>query len=669
MHIAANAPLRRGLAVLVALAGLVPSSSAWAQRLVWLAPERVPPAPFRVGLVAFDALGQATEPAAQVSALHAKIEEGAREGVVRTFYVVPSGTEPVELQARGGALVGQAQVQLGHPSARVQLKVVPEAPIKGQDTSASLEIAVLRGDGSPDPSAAPPVLRASVGEIRDVVPLGAGRFKATYLLPKERYPEVAIVVAFAPWPHADSNDGAFGALAVPLSSSVVLPGKTEKNASISVEIAGKVFGPAPADSQGAFQVPIVAPPGHRMGAASTTDRLGNKRTKQLDLHLPPTDQIGCVTSPTALPADGVARARILCLATDPYGKTVSGAKISAKANLGRLDGPVVRGDAYEWQYTAPLKSDADSDVIQLDYAAGGPQSKERAELRFRPLPLATTRVEVLGQPVFVGGGGDVVVKAQDREGRPVEVRPDLKAKRGELGSFERTAPGEVRARYRPPAQAGDWKDELDGSVLGEAGKTPARLRISNAGGRVEVRAEDIAGYPIEGLALELGKGRLTTGRNGVASAELPDVPDSGLQTLDVQSPERRSLSQRFWRLRTAKGVQGFPEEGPFEAASISVPIALAPATPVDLQIDLVSEPAPGGLQVRVVDVSGRAVPGRELSWTVTAGGVPVPTAGQAREQRDGSSFIAFQQKPSGSVSASVCDVASGVTAAQEAKLP
>ncbi|HEY3449862.1 MAG TPA: hypothetical protein VGK67_26145 [Myxococcales bacterium] len=669
MHIAANTRLRRGFAVLVALAGLLPAFGAQAQRLEWLAPGRVPPAPFRVGLVALDAAGQAADCGqARVSANGGKIEEGAREGAVRTFFVVPAGPEPVALEARDGALVARAQVELGHPSARVELKAVPEAPIKGKDTSAALEIAVLRGDGSPDPTAAPPVLRASVGEIREVAPLGAGRFKATYLLPKERYPEVAIVVAFAPWPHADSSDGAFGVLAVPLSSSVVLPGKTEKNATIAIEIAGKTFGPVPADAQGAFQVPIVAPPGHRFGAATTIDRLGNKRTKQLDLHLPPTDQIGCVTSPTALPADGVTRARILCLATDPYGKPVAGAKITAKASLGRLEGPVPRGEAYEWQYTAPLKSDAESDVVLIDYPAGGPQSKERAELRFRPLPLATTRVEVLGQPVFVGGATSVVVKAKDREGRPVEVRPELKAKRGELGAFERTAPGEVRARYRPPRQAGDWKDELVGAVLGEAGKAPARLRISNAGSRVQVRAEDIAGYPVEGLALELGKTRLTTGRNGIAQAELAPAPESGLEVLDVQTPERRSLSTRFWRLRTAKGLQGFPEEGPFEAAALAVPVALAPATPVDVQIEFVSEPAPGGLKASVVDVSGRVVPGRELSWTVTASGGPVPTS-PSQEQPDGSLFIPFARKASGAVSASVCDVASGVTAAQEANLP
>lgn len=668
MHIAASSRFRRAFAVLAAVAGLVLASGARGQKLTWLAPERVPPVPFRVGLVALDAAGLAAECKAQVRATGAKIEEGAQEGAVRTFFVVPSGGATVQLEARDGDTTAGATVALGHPAAKVVLKVSPESPVKGQDASAALEIVVLRGDGSPDVTAAPPVLRASVGEIRDVAPLGAGRFKATYLLPKERYPEVAIVVAFAPWPHADSSDGAFGALAVPLSSAVELPGKTEKNASISVEIAGRSFGPVSADAQGSFHVPIVAPPGHRFATATTTDRLGNKRTKQLDLHLPPTDQIGCVTSPTALPADGVTRARVLCLATDPYGRPVASAKIAAKAGLGRLEGPLARGEAYEWQYTAPLKSDAESDALQLEYPAGGPQSKERAELRFRPLPLAATRVEVQGQPVFVGSSTSVVVTAKDREGRPVEVRPELEARRGRLGAFERTAAGEVRARYRPPEKAGDWKDELSGVVLGEAGKSAARLRVSSSGDRVTVRAEDIAGYPVEGLSLELGEARLSTGRNGIASVELPPLSQAGLESLEVVTPERRSLRTRFWRVRTAKGVQGFPEEGPFEAAGVVVPVALAPATPVDLQVDLVWEPAPGGLKVSVLDVSGRVVPGRELSWAITSGGEPVATEAP-RPQADGSLLIPFARKPSGTLSASACDVESGVTAAQEGRAP
>lgn len=634
----------------------------------WLAPDRMPAAPFRVGLVATDeTAGVATASAASVSATGARLEEGAREGIVRTFFVVPSGAGPIALQAREGAAQAQARIELGHPTAKVELLATPASPVKGQDRSATLSISVLRGDGAPDEGAAPPVLKANVGEIRDVKATGPGRFTATYELPKERYPEIAIVVAFAPWPHADSSDGALGALAVPLSSAVNLPGRTEKNASISVEIAGKSFGPVPADGQGAFQVPIVAPPGHRFGAATTTDRLGNRSTKQLDLRLPPTDQIACVASPASLPADGFTRSRILCLVTDPYGKPVSGAKITAKAALGRLDGPSALGEAYEWQYTAPLRADAESDTLSLDYPAGGPQSKESLVLKFRPLPLATTRVEVLGQPVFVGGSAPVVVKAKDREGRPVAVRPELKAERGSLSMFERTGPGEVRATYQPPADPGSWTDSLVGTVLGEAGQLPARLRVSAVGERFAVRAEDVAGYPVEGLALRLGAADLKTGHDGLASTQLPELASS-LEPLEVFSPERPSVRARFWRLRTKAGPQGFPEEGPFQAATVTVPVALAPAAEVDVRIDLVASPAPGGIKASVVDVSGKPIQGRALSWTVTTGGRPVATRSGV-EQADGSTFIPFAEKVTGKVSASVCDVASGVTAAQEASLP
>src|SRR6478736_3941192 len=85
--------------------------------------------------------------------------------------------------------------------AQVALQLTPSAPVKGRDTEAVLEISTK----SDRP--APPVLRANVGSIEKIERLGPGKYRARYVLPPSRAPEVAIIVAFAPWPHPQSVDG------------------------------------------------------------------------------------------------------------------------------------------------------------------------------------------------------------------------------------------------------------------------------------------------------------------------------------------------------------------------------------------------------------------------------------------------------------------------------
>jgi hypothetical protein len=638
------------------------AATAGADGLTFLAPERVPGASFVIGLVSLDGQGLAKPTRAVVTATGATLEELTRRGPVRAFLVRPAGQVPVQLQAReADGPNAAATVEVGPPAARVELSTNPAAPVKNLDETATLEISVRRGDGRPDPDAAPPVLRSNVGAISELKPLGGGRFSAVYRLPEERYPEVAIVVAFAPWPHADATEGALGALAVPLSSAVSLPGRTEAKANVSIHIAGKIFGPVVADDKGAFELPVIVPPGHRFGTSETMDRLGNKRKKQVDLRLPPTDQLSCVANPPTLPADGVSKARVICLATDPYGAVASGARITGKARAGRLEGPRARGDAFEWEYTAPAAGD--SDELSFDYPAGGPQSKERVKLTFRPQALAQAKLEITPQPVFVGGSAQVSLRTFDRAGRPVGAQPSLSARRGVVAQFQPSAPGVLTAQFQPPSDEGDWTDVVSGTVLGLSGVVPARLRLSLSGQRLLASAQDVSGAPVPNLTLLLGEAKAKTGTDGVATFELP-TSRSALEPLVVRLADRSSLQAPAWRVRAPEGESLFPDEGPFQALAVEAAVALAPATPVDVRLEFTKS----GIQASVLNVAGKVIPGRKIAFSVTRQGRPV-TLGAPHEEADGSVQVSFAEKVSGAVSASASDVESGVTAAQEAVLP
>ncbi len=660
------------LALLLALLLALPAA-ADADRLAWLSPPRGPRAPFQVGLTLVDSSGKASLPGgARVSAQGGELAELPPQGPVRVFSLSPQNAEVSLSAACSGCEGGQAKVRIGAPANKVALKAEPAAPVKQRDTSARLEISVLREDGTPDPLAPLPVVRSNVGQIRDLHALGDGRFEATYQLPQEVYPEVAIVVAFTPWPSADSADGAFGVALVPLASAVNLPVRTEPNASFSLEIAGKTFGPMKADASGRLELPIVVPPGHRMGKSLVVDRLGNRRVKTIDLHLPPTDRIACVANPASLPGDGRARARVLCAATDPFGAPQDGARLNGSARLGKLEGPRALGSgAYEWSYLSPKTPGEAAEELRFEFPAGGPQSRESLPLSLTPLALKSAVLTVAEQPVFAGTTQPALLVTTDPDGRPAPALPALSAARGALSAFEQEGPGRLRATYTAPAQVPpDWTDIVSGTVLDPPGKVPARLEVSAVEKNLVARVTALNGRPISGEDLEIratdaALGLATkTESLGLATFALPP-PTGADKPIEILLRSRPTLSALVWRLETSQGTVTFPEQGPFEPAAVQLKVALAPATPVDVRLEVAGRT----VRCQVLDAQGRVLRGREVAVEVArADGTPV-TLGPPQPQSDGSIAFLVNGGTSGRVSVSAIDVASGVSASQEAVLP
>jgi hypothetical protein len=675
------------LSLLVAALAL-PRPARGAPELVWLAPDRVAHGLSRIGLTILSD-GRAARPdRARVSVQGASLEELPPQGVARVFALGPNGPAVVLRAEQADLAASVARVEVGPPSARVAIAASPAAPVKGRDREVALEIAVLRGDGTPDPNAPPPVLRANVGEVTGLSRIDAGRFAAHFVLPQQRYPEVAIVVAFAPWPHADSPEGALGAAVIPLSASVSLPGKTEPDVAISVEIAGKTFGPVRSDAGGRFEVPVVVPPGHRFGTSRATDRAGNSRTKAVDLHLPPTDQIACVANPASLPADGSARAKVLCVVTDPFGAPAASAAIVARARAGRLAGPrLLWSGGYEWEYVAPdavgssprtrgpLEERPSADrfgsspeELRFEYPAGGPQSSERLGLNLTGLALASVALRVEPQPVFAGGSAGALLSTRDARGRPAAARVDLRAARGALDSFAPDANGAYRASYQAPLDAGDWTDSIAGRVLPAAGAVAARIDLSASDEGLLARATALDGAPVEGLALAAGEARGTTGPDGVARFAMPAAARSGAAAIDVRALERPSLRALGWLLPTAQGSSLFPDAGPFTPLVLEVPIGLAPATPVDVRLEILGSDPPA-VRVRALDSRGQVMRDRELALELARPSGARVAHGPGQPQPDGSVLFAVTEKVSGPVLAAAIDVVSGVSASREARLP
>ncbi|MET0405670.1 MAG: hypothetical protein ABW123_24840, partial [Cystobacter sp.] len=379
----------------------------------------VPSEGFSIALVRRDASGAlASAEHVSVSASGARLLPGPARPPLRTFLVLPEeGARRVRVSAHGGNARAESEYSLGPPATQVSLALEPAAPVKGRDKEARLTVRILQPDGAPEDSGAPPVLRANVGRVEDLVREGPGTWTARYVLPDTRHPEVAVIVALSAWPHPQSIHGTYGRMLVPLSASVELPGRTEPNARLSVTLAGTTFGPVKAAPDGRFRLPIVVPPGHDTAQASAVDAAGNVRRSTMNLALPPTDGLACVLHPQRLAPDGVSQARLLCATSDAVGQPVQQARVGVTVRHGTLRGPTrAEGGLLEWRYTAPASPPESPERLVATWPERGAGSREELVLQLEQGPVARVAME-LEPLVHLGSTVGVTTRAWDAAGQ------------------------------------------------------------------------------------------------------------------------------------------------------------------------------------------------------------------------------------------------------------
>lgn len=647
-----RAPLRACTGLLLLLVA-VPARAGSSLEL--LGPEgRVAPDPFEVALMR---QGEGGGPAIQtpdVKAEGARISVGRREGKLWRFTLTPAkGAREVRLFARDGGLTASARYEIGPPTEQVALTLDPATPVKGRDREATLGIQLRTPQGAPDVEAPPPVLRANVGAIEGLERVGPGSFRARYLLPTTRYPEVAVLVAFSAWPSPASIHGATGSLVVPLSTAIDLPGHTEPGAQMSIEIAGQHFGPVVAAADGTFALPVVVPPGHRFGKGTVVDRVGNRRVEKVDLALPPTDPLSCVLTPHRIPL-GTGAARVICATTDPYGHPLDAAAVTLSAERGRLTGPERAGRGLlEWRYAAPAPvtggSQADTksafapDHLEARWQQGGPLARESFEIGFEQGPADRLSIVAEEPVVFRGGSVPIQLEVWDALGLPrPDALVDTRSTEGRIAPWTVAAPGRLRSRFLPPSRGESGTARIVVSALGPTGTDPAALRTWLEGGQVQVAVVDLAGLPVPNQPLVIdGRETRTDGRGLAAFAAAEGVHR-------VAHGQWPALRGKLWVLD--QGRKLFPSSAPVRAVEASAEVPIAPAVPVNVRI------AVQGREVRywAEDSNGKRLPGRAFDVSLSRG-----EPANASEENGTHRFEAPGSEP---VTVSVADRETGVAA-------
>lgn len=605
-----------------------------------------------MALVRRDAAGaQVPVGEASVSAEGAALKPERALPELATWLVIPSrGERFVTVRASVDGLRAEQRYELGPPATRVELSLEPAAPVKGRDKEASLTVRMLLPDGTPDDSGAPPVLRANVGRIEGLARTGPGTYRARYVLPETRYPEVAIIVALSAWPHPRSIHGAYGRVLVPLAAAVELPGVTEKNAEISIDIAGERFGPVRAGNDGRFRLPIVVPPGHRFGQGRVRDAVGNVRRTPIDLRLPPTDGLACVLNPQRLPADGEAQARMLCATSDVLGRPVLDARVTARARHGSLRGPRRAEDGLlEWIYTAPRGLRPEPERIEAKWPEPGRSSSEELTLQLEQGPVDRVALGLDDAVVHYGATVPVLVETKDALGLP---RPGavvvLETSEGALSPAREETPGVASSAWTLPPTGEAAEARVVAHAFGPTGVEPARLVVWAEDGALRAGVADLTGLPVPGQVLRVGGSEFVTGSDG--TVRLGSLRPGALEVAHAVWPGLR-------RTVYVLGPQGpvFPMDAPLVPAEVERTVRLAPRVPVNVRLQV------DGARVTywVEDARGQVLEGRRVHVWQSAG------TRTAEEVRDGRHH--FVIRADGPVSVSVADVETGVTALAEVR--
>jgi len=150
----------------------------------------------------------------------------------------------------------------------------------GVDTETRIAVS-LAGAGAEASQAVPARVEATVGTLGPLLPgTEAGTFSAVYHVPADRRPQAALISVEVVLP---SGRRAHGTTIIELPARTIFPLRTDPFASVTLNVAGRDFGPASADGKGQVAIPIVVPPGVEAGQARAQARFGGAKEVQVDL--------------------------------------------------------------------------------------------------------------------------------------------------------------------------------------------------------------------------------------------------------------------------------------------------------------------------------------------------------------------------------------------------
>lgn len=432
----------------------------------------------------------------------------------------------------------------------------------------------------------PPTLRASVGEVKAPRLVASGIYEATYVPPRESYPQVAIITA--------TTKAGFGWVALPLAGTGELQVKTTPRGQATVRVGDRWFGPVRADSRGRAVVPIVVPPG------TTHATFGDRRVK---LEAPTPARPFAVLEPPTVDARARASVAVRVFVVTESGLPRRNAPLRVEASHGVLSAPrEVEPGVFETSWDVPPASPGEASLSA--WIAGEAGAAAQASL-LRPasqepdaqaIARAPPSTQATPAPVPVPRDAPVVTRPLPPAAAPPRTLPPPRTT-----TLPLPAPTPPPVALAPPPSA-PARARVPPDRPGGVGRRPVVERT-----RFDEPASDVAIDLRSGAAWDRDGLRAVTAGMQVAWFPSPLGGHLGLALdgsgLAVREKERALVAGRNLELSSVARV--FPVQG---LALLRVPL---------LGGDLVAG-AGGGSAYGVVRTAARAQPTEEVSGWATS---------------------------------------------------
>lgn len=337
------------------------------------------------------------------------------------------------------------------------ITVTPEVSRFELGTALTIPVrVVLSGDGARQAQIGKAA--ANVGSID----IPAGRrgtttYLAHYTVPEERFPQVALIVVQAVFP---GGRRVSGSSVIWLTARTEIPFRTTAHASVTLEIAGVLFGPRVADNDGRVRVPVVVPPGVAQGMARATDRFGGMTETTVNLQpkdyprtvvmAPSEGEAGSIidvavwgVSPTGGPAPPEdlqlqSSAGQVTRKSGESGRAVFAVKLHAKVSAGAV--------AIKGRIAASEAEQPDTITVHAGQPAAIEIVSDRAELVIGSQESATVSVRAVDRFGNPSGAGRLQVTV-DRQPAPIATAT------GSTVTISVSAPGEWKGRKHREVEA------------------------------------------------------------------------------------------------------------------------------------------------------------------------------------------------------------------------
>jgi hypothetical protein len=647
------------LAPATALAGEMPIPAYGMVEIVPPPAIRVDGGPVDVAVVAFapngtGLAGLKLKPEASVGVAGSWREIST--GLYQFTWAPPIGgtAASVQFSVKGKAEVGVVSSQVTMPLApsgiQVSATANPASVTLGPNAESTLSI-VSAGD---------PAVRVSSGDVKQLTPMGGGRFTAKFIAPSVPFPHLAIVAV------ADAGDprGGYNWSVIPLDGAIPFPVAGPAGATVVLRIAGKEFGPVKLDANGQGSVPVVVPPGTNTGTQVLVVN-GQSTESQLDLKVPESRRMTMFPLPLDVPVT-VGSMPVRAVVLTPDGKPDTTAKVVFAANKGTM-GPArhVNNGVYEASW-----SPAPTDTGNVKISASVDGSKIQADdVSIALLPARPARITLATDPIEIGPNTTslkIVAHATTADGQPVigevvEIGGSVLMK----GPVSDQKNGDYTATVGVPT-AGVTRVTAFGHA--DVSRNPVRSvifigedRVADDGAssvRLAVLATDLWGYPVANqtvlLELASGGGKLSTttvstdaagigrveyiagstpgmarirGSVGNASgwAGILQVPDHAARfAIPVTGGTAAETAKSWVAVSPAVVVPLQGGAAPAPVTAVAAAPALAPVGAAPARIDLTVPPTLSAGSTLVVtatarDANGSAIRGAGLTFLTSVG--------------------------------------------------